>query len=283
MKNPLPLLLALASTALANDTALHDGRFGPEPLDATNGAESAVRMEREHLEISFGAQFTEVHCTFTFRNTRPDGAIEHLVGFPDIGAACDEMKRREPTHADTLNERVNTSRLTNVRTFVNGRKAGTELRFGDVKPGGDTDGTTVWSFDDQSGVRAWHVVRVTFTAQKEVTVERRYRVQNGTSALGVAFFDYTTATGGVWQGSIGRLQADITLRDGLTVGGLVWPGAKMAGGQLIGDEEKFATHPARDAWQVLDETHVRLVWNDFEPRAQKDRRGFSLSRPFHGW
>ena len=156
MKNPLPLLLALASTALANDTALHDGRFGPEPLDATNGAESAVRMEREHLEISFGAQFTEVHCTFTFRNTRRDGAI-------------------------------------------------------------------------------------------------------------------------------GRLQADITLRDGLKVGGLVWPGAKMAGGRLVGDEEKFATHPARDAWQVLDETHVRLVWNDFEPRTQKDRRGFSLSRPFHGW
>lgn len=283
MKHLFPLMLAIAGAAIANDTSLHDGRFGPEPLDANGGAESPVRMECEHLEMSFGYRFTDVRCTFTFRNTQADGAIEQLVGFPDIGAACKEMQRRDSKHADVLGERVNTAPLSDVRTFLNGQEAKAELRYGDVKPGGDTDGTTVWSFDRKSGVRAWHVVRATFPAGQAVTIERRYRVQNGASALGVAFFHYTTATGGVWYGSIGRLQADVMLRDGMKVADLVWPGAKVHGEKLEGELATFATQPARSDWMVLDDTHLRLVWTDFEPRTEKNHRGFSLSRPFHGW
>lgn len=280
---PLLLFLLFSTCAHANDTALHDGRFGPEPLDAADGRESPVRMEREHIQVDFGYQFTAVHATFTFRNTLADGIVEHLVGFPDIGAACDEMKRRYPDKAAVISESVNTTRILDLKTFVNGKEEKTTLNFGEVKPGGDTDGTTVWSFDKKSGVRAWHVLHVAFPAGKEMTIERHYRVQNGASALGVAFFHYTTATGGVWNGTIGRLQVDVSLGDGLKAGQIVWPGAKVGRNVLDNEDAIYATHPLRDEWQLVDDTHLRLVWSDFDPRTQKHRRGFGISRAFHGW
>ncbi|MHA3772323.1 hypothetical protein ACXR0O_12385 [Verrucomicrobiota bacterium sgz303538] len=280
MYKPILILLAGSLPLLANDTSLHDGRFGPEPLGET---ESPVRMVAEHIEVAFGYQYTDVHCTFTFRNTLKDQAVEQLVGFPDIGAAVHEMGRREPERADAIGETVNTSEIRQMRTSVNGKPVQSVLKFGEVNPGTDTDGTAVWSFDRKHGVRAWYTMQVNFPSGEDVTVERRYRVQNGASALGVAFFCYTTATGGVWNGSIGRLQADVTLRDGLTVDQLLWPGAKVHEGKLVGDSLEFATKPARKEWQVRDAKHLRLVWKDFEPRTEKNRRGFSLSRPFHGW
>ncbi len=279
----LLVILTLTIAAHGNDTALHDGRFGPEPLDAADGRESPVRMEHEHIQVDFGYQFTIVHATFTFRNTHADGIVEHLVGFPDIGAACDEMKRRDPDKAAVISESVNTARILDLKTFVNGKEEKAALKLGDVKPGGDTDGTTVWSFDKNSGVRAWHVLQVAFPAGKDVTVERHYRLQNGASALGVAFFHYTTATGAVWNGTIGRLQVDVSLDDGLKAGQIVWPGAKVGRNVLDDEDAIYATQPPHDEWQMVDDTHLRLVWSDFDPRNQKHRRGFSLSRPFHGW
>ena len=275
------LFLAVSLPALANDTSLHDGRFGPEPL---GNVESPVRMVAEHIEVGFGYKDTDVHCTFTFRNTLKDRAVEQLVGFPDVGAAADEMGRREPDRAGTIHELVNTSAIQLMRTVVGGKPVKSVLRFGKVKPGTDVDGTAVWSHDHKSGVRAWYTMKVNFPPGEDVIIERRYRVQNGTTALGAAFFHYTTATGGVWNGPIGRLQADITLRDGLTADQLLWPGAKVVDNErLVGDSLQFATNPPREEWQVLDAKHLRLVWNNFEPGTEKNRRGFSLSRPFHGW
>jgi hypothetical protein len=270
-------ILALSSAARANDTALHDGRFGPEPLDAAAGRESPVRMEREHIQVDFGYQFTVVHAAFTFHNTHADGIVEHLVGFPDIGAACDEMKRRDPDRAAVISERVNTTRILDLKTLVNGKEEKATLTLGDVKPGGDTDGTTVWSFDKKTGVRVLHALRVAFPAGKYVTIERHYRVQNGASALGVAFFHYTTATGGVWNGSIGRLQVDVSIGDGLKAGQIVWPGAKVGRFVLDNEDAIYATQPPPGEWQFVDDTHLRLVWSDFDPRTQKHRRGFGLS------
>lgn len=274
-------LLSLGS--LANDTALHDGRFGPEPVDSSTGTESSVRMVREHIQVRFGYQYSEVHCTFVFRNTA-EAAVEHMVGFPDIGAACVEMMRREPAHAEAIKERVNTSRLQNLQTRVDGKLVDTTLQFGNVMPGADADGTAVWTFDKQSGVRAWHVVRTSFAPGKDVTIERRYRLANATSALGVAFFEYTTATGAPWHGTIGKLEVDVTLSDeGLTADGLVWLGAHVGNTALVDDLARFTTQPSRSGWQVSDNTHLRLVWTDFEPRTEKNRRGFTLARTFHGF
>jgi hypothetical protein len=280
MHRPLLLFLASAASLLANDTSLHDGRFGPEPL---NGAESPVRMVAEHIKVDFGYRYTDVHCAFTFRNTLQDRAVEQLVGFPDVGAALDEMNRREPEHADSVSERVNTSRIRKMRTLVNGRTVKSQLQFGDARRGGKEEGTAVWSFNGKHGVRAWHTMRVNFPAGQDVTIERKYSIQNGTSALGVAFFQYTTATGGVWKGTIGNLRVDVTLRDGLTADQLVWPGAKIGKQTLDGELVEFATAPSRKSWQVSDPKHLRLEWANFEPRTQPDHRGFSLSRPFKGW
>jgi hypothetical protein len=277
MKTSFLLFLA-ATTALANDTSLHDGRFGPEPL---GGGESPVRMMTEHIEVEFGYKNTDVHCTFVFRNTGKKGTVEQLVGFPDIGAAVDEAQRREPD--SVIKQSVNTTGIRNLRTFVDGKAVKSVLRLNEAKTGNDPDGTVVWATNKKSGLRAWHTMRVNFPAGQDVTIERRYRVQNGTSALGVAFFHYTTATGAVWKGTIGRLQADVTLRDGLTVDDLKWPGAEVIGDRLEGDFAKYATQPKRTQWQVIDKNHLRMVWTDFEPREQEDRRGFGLSRPFHGW
>ena len=286
MKNP-PLLLALLVAGTrglwANDTSLHDGRFGPTPL---SGRESPVRMVAEHIEVRFGYRESEVHCTFTFRNPRKQGIVEELVGFPDVGAAKDEIVRRHPEKKDLVSEFVNTARLSDMVTLVNGGRVKSEVKFEDLKNVDDGDSTTVWmpaaSEDSRAreGVRAWHVVRAKFPAGKNVTVERLYKAPNGTSALGVCFFNYTTSTGAPWKGTIGRMQTDVTLCDDITVDQLVWPGTPKLAKHLL---PKMGTWPPRKEWRVIDEHHLRLVWTDFEPRTQEDRRGFSLSRDFHGW
>jgi hypothetical protein len=87
----------------------------------------------------------------------------------------------------------------------------------------------------------------------------------------------------VWKGTIGQLRVDVTLRDGLTADQLVWPGAKIKGTGLDGEFLDIATMPARKSWQVLDPRPLHLEWTNFEPRTEPHRRGFHLSRPFHGW
>ena len=103
-----------------------------------------------------------------------------------------------------------------MRTFVNGVEQKSKLRYGWVK---EIDGidTPVEKPDKDTGLMAWHALEVTFSPGQDVTVERRYRTHSGEQVYGVHFFYYTTATGGVWQGTIGRLQADVTLKDGLKV------------------------------------------------------------------
>jgi hypothetical protein len=279
MKSPaiLPCLLSiLCVTARGNDTSLHNGRYGPEPLDTATGQESPVRMVAEQLEVQFGKRRTTVHCTFTFRNTRKSGTIEQLVGFPDTGAAEAELRRVSLRKGNPDPEIDRSAPLEHLRTWVNGRRVKSELRYGHTRPSDakDSEGTD-WMWDPaRESVRAWHTVSVTFPAGQDVTVERQYSVENGWAVGGIAFFGYTTATGGVWKSTIGRLQADVTLRDGITVDDLIWPGTKNFGEVVPAN---YRMSPGRSGWQVIDRTHLRMVWNDFEPRTQPNRRGFTLA------
>lgn len=276
------LLLALfaITTAGANDTALHDGRFGPESLGEK---ESPVRMVAEHIEVAFGYRYSKVHCTFTFRNMQASGTVEQLIGFPDAGAAAAKLAQEHPGVRDYIFESVMTSPLLDLRTLVDGQPHESSLKYVSVSGGAERDGTIAQLPNNRGGMRAWHTAVVQFPAGRDVTVERRYTLQNGTTMPPRAFFEYTTRTGAEWKGTIGRCQVDVTLLDELTADRLIWPRSKQDGEQAPGDTRRFAMSPPREEWQIVDPTHLRLVWTDFEPRTQVDRRGFCLSRPFHGW
>ncbi|MEA3211548.1 MAG: hypothetical protein QOE70_4605 [Chthoniobacter sp.] len=269
--------LAVAS-AVANDTSLHEGRWGPEPIGGTDGPESPVRMVREELRVEFGKETTDVEAKFTFCNTQAGPPVQQLVGFPDLGAADDEQLRRDREKDPKASfEGVNsTGPLLRMKTFVNGKPCPSELRYGAIAldknsfplPWRNRKGET-------TRLMAWHAVEVAFPAGEEVTIERRYRVKNGWQIYNIAFFSYTTATGGVWQGTIGQMTADVFLQDGLKVGDLAWDDSTLPKHQRGGI---LMEPPSRRAWQVVSPTHVRLTWKDFEPRTEVEHRGFTVAR-----
>lgn len=272
------ILCLVAASAVGNDTSLHEGRWGPEPIGGTEGPESPVRMVREVLHVDFGKKTTDVEAKFTFRNTQAGAPVKQLVGFPDVGAAEDEQLRRDKEKNPKASfEYVNsTGPLLRMKTLLNGRLHPSELRYGAIAldknsfpmPWRDRKGET-------TRLMAWHALEVEFPADKDVTIERRYRVKNGWQIFDVAFFDYTTATGGVWQGTIGQMTADVYLQDGLKVSDLAWRDAALPKDQRGGI---VMVPGARRAWQVVSPTHLRLTWKDFEPRTEEARRGFTVAR-----
>ena len=250
----------IVSCALANDTAIHDGGDGPAPIGDRRGPESVIRMVREHLDISFGKEETTVRATFVFLNTKPDAPARQTVGFPDITAMAPNGSY---DGADF------TGPIKNLVTFVNGRERGSRQLRGRVN---HRDGIDEPAPAGEKGdfERIWHAIDVEFPVGKEVVIERRYRVTNGSSiaAAPERFFEYTTATGGVWKGTIGELIVDVTLSDGLIVDGLLWNNAPATG-----------VSPGRQDWRIQSPTKMQLIWKDFEPRTEPNHRGFRISCP----
>ena len=272
------ILCLVAASAVGNDTSLHEGRWGPEPIGGTEGPESPVRMVREVLHVDFGKKTTDVEAKFTFRNTQAGAPVKQLVGFPDVGAAEDEQLRRDKEKNPKASfEYVNsTGPLLRMKTYLNGKLHPSELRYGAIAL--DKNSFPMpWRARGAETTRlmAWHAMEVEFPADKDVTIERRYRVKNGWQIYRIAFFNYTTATGGVWQGTIGQLTADVYLQDGLKVGDLAWDDAALPKHQRGGI---IMVPESRKAWQVVSPTHVRLTWEDFEPRTDEARRGFTVAR-----
>jgi hypothetical protein len=253
---PALLLCLFASCAFANDTALHDGNDGPAPIGGKRGSESVIRMVREHLDITVGRDKTEVRAKFVFSNTRDDATARQTVGFPDRTAMA-----AEGTFTSDFS-----GPIERLRTFVNGKERKSRRLRGWMH---ERDGFDEPARPGEKGAfeRVWHAIDVEFPVGKEVTIERRYRVPNGGSVANPAqhFFEYTTATGGVWKGNIGELVADVTMADGLSVEKLLWEPDGMA--------------PGRKHWQVLSPKKLRLVWKNFEPRTQKNRREFRVAWP----
>jgi hypothetical protein len=269
-------LLAATSHLSANDTALNEGAYGPAPVGGLHGPESVIRMQSEELHIVFGKKWTEVDAKFVFRNTKKNTAAVQIVGFPDIGAAQVEARRRDPKGEKIFaveQETPLTGVLRDMHTFVNGAEQMSKLRYGWVKEVDGVD-TPVEKPDEHTGLMAWHALEVTFPPGQDVIIERRYRTHSGSQVYGIHFFYYTTATGGGWQGTIGRLQADVILKDGLKVDDLAWRGGKLP--RIQSGEGALVTTPNRKEWQILSPTQLRLVWDNFEPRTEKNRRGFYI-------
>lgn len=268
MSRRLPWLVLVAlvvgTPAYADDTALNDGAYGPEPVGGgITGHESVIRMASEHLDLRMGTKTDSVVARFVFRNTLAGQTARQLVGFPDTAAAGDEAGRRSTkAHSVFAWEDGNAAGpLRGMQTFIDGKPVVSTLRYGYVK-NDDSAGGYGWrpGTPKDGALMAWHAVWVDFPAGKDVVIERRYYTAVGSNVLGQHLMDYVVATGGIWHGTIGELVADVTLADGLTVRDLAW-GLKL--------EEGRTTYPPRNEWQVVSPTHLRLHWHDFEPRTSK--------------
>jgi len=261
----LLLLILLAPAVLANDTALHEGGSGPEPIGGgLKGSESVIQMVSERLTIQFGRDYTEVTARFVFKSTKKNAPARQLVGFPDLGAARAEAGRRKEA---TVYEGDLNGPLENLQTSINGKSVTATLRYGYIKESNDSPGWRAGKAGDT--LMAWYAVPIVFPPDAEVVVERNYRAPNGSNANGQKFFEYITHTGGVWQGRIQKLVALVTLTDGLTIKDLAWKTVKT-------EDYLPASYPPKAEWQIQSPNQLSLTWLNFEPRADKNRSGFGI-------
>lgn len=271
----LPLLavftMVIPGASRADDSAMNEGAYGPEPRGGTKGDESIIRMESERITVKFGRKTSEVTARFVFRSYKPKEPARQLVGFPDYGAANKEGDRRDPKGEAPWRGDLNVSgELQNMHTFVDGKEVESKLDYGFVimdedagwKPGTPKDGVLM----------AWHTMWVDFPPDKDVVIERRYKVDNGEMVGGISMFEYITATGANWRGTIGQMDVDVTL-DGWTVDDIAW---KTGGKKKQIFESGPFTVPDKKAWKIVSPTHLQFIWKDFEPRTDKDRRSFNL-------
>ncbi|MBK1834613.1 hypothetical protein [Roseibacillus ishigakijimensis] len=182
----LALLFLLPLSLLANDTAMHDGGAGPEPVGWTSGEESVVRMVREEITVEMNPIDSAVHCRFVFVNEKKNGVATQQLGFPDI--------TRSQQDGDIMGA------ISEMRSFVNGQEVETSLVSKELA---------------DFGKQTWHVITAQFPPGEEVIVERRFRTANGATAGGPHFFGYTTQTGGNWHGRIAKGTFTVHLAEGM--------------------------------------------------------------------
>ena len=250
---------------------MNEGAYGPEPRGGTVGEESVIRMESETITVKFGPERSQVVARFVFRSYKPKDPARQLVGFPDFGAAHEEADRRDPKGDAPWQPQENTSGpLQNLHTFVDGKEVESRLDYGYVQ----TTEEAGWKpgTPENGELMAWHTMWVEFPPGKDVVVERRYTVTNGAMVGGISMFEYVTATGANWRGTIGQMDVDVTL-EGWTTDDIAW---KTGGKKPQIYEGGPYTAPDRKAWKILSPTHLQFTWKNFEPRTDKDRRGFSL-------
>ncbi len=234
------LLLFLIPAAWANDTAMHDGGSGPEPVGWKKDVESIIRMVREEVEVEMNPYDSAVTCRFIFVSGKKDAPAVQFLGFPDI-------TRSSEYEGDTMGP------LRDMRTFVNGREVKSNL----VSKRLETDGTWTDLAEPDPPCETWHVVKVSFPPGEEVVVERRFRTDNGQTAGGPVFFGYTTETGGNWHGTIGHGKFIVHLAEGMQAA-------------------KLATEPAI-GWRRSDDGRtLTLEWKNFEPRTEPERTWWSV-------
>ena len=63
--------VAVCGPARADDSAMNEGAYGPEPRGGTAGTESIIRMESEQITVRFGKKTSEVTARFVFRSYKP--------------------------------------------------------------------------------------------------------------------------------------------------------------------------------------------------------------------
>jgi len=261
MNRLLPLFLALP--LFANDTMINSGAHGPAPLGEFEGDESVIRMVEESIHIRFGKEESEVTCRFTFRSGKKEGDAKQVVGFPDF-----------------IDTETDTGSIREMQTFIDGRKVEAKKQRGwfyadEWSTPKSGLGESPTELPAESVTKAdFYSVDVVFPAGKDVIIERRYVASNGGNTMNNTTFGYTTHTGAVWQGSIGKAEFRVTL-DGWTVDDLAFEDGK----QKRKPREQFGPWCAPNLveWKVVSPTELAMTWKDFEPAVHKTRRGLLLS------
>jgi hypothetical protein len=249
----LPLLLTLPLAA--NDSGINAAADSPLPVGAFAGEESVIRMVSEKIDITFGRETSRVHCVFVFRNTRKSGDAKQTVGFPDF--------------IDTGGD---VGRIISMRSKVNGKEVEAEIKRGHFITTMDMPRAVLGETNDLRASADFHCIDVTFPADEDVVIEREYTVENGGSVMHDTRFSYTTLTGAIWQGTIGRAEFSVTL-DGWTIDDLAFED----GPQKI-EPRRQATFCSvnKSEWKIESPTKMSLVWENFEPAVHLSRRGISL-------
>ena len=242
---------------MANDTAVNAAASGPEALGEFVNEESIIRMESEIIDIIFGRKESKVHCRFVFRSGKTTGDAVQTLGFPD-----------HPDEEQDVGAILKmTTKVDGVEVAVKkekgwcGRGPNSQARLGTPPPG------------VEASVTDYHTMVVKFPPDRDVIVEREYTASNGGSVRGESTFDYTTRTGGIWRGTIGRAEFRVTL-DGWTVDDLAFED----GPQKIQPWAQLSySSPNRSEWKVVSPTELKLVWENFEPAVHHSRRYINLT------
>jgi hypothetical protein len=251
-------LLAFAGIACGNDTSVNAGGSNPQPVGEFKGDESVVRMVSEKIDITFGKKISKVHCRFVFRSTKAKGDAKQILGFPDLVGEQDSGPIRSMiTKIDgvEVKGKVESGYFTNEDFIPRGALG--------KPPHADMVITEA----------SYHTVSVTFPPDKDVIVERIYTVDNGGSVEGNTTFGYTTLTGAIWNGTIGKAEFTVTL-DGWTIDDLVFED----GPQKVPPLSQYVySSPNKSEWKIESPTKLSLVWENFEPAVHKTRRGIFLT------
>ncbi len=237
----------------ANDAAINDGAEGPEPIGWRSGTESIIQMKSEHLAIHFGVKKTKVIAQFTFLSHKKGGSAIQKLGFPNAS--------RSELEGDIIGP------IENLVSRVNGRTVEAELVEGYykeiVKPDGSifrekVDKPKDGNYSESIRKHAWYVIEVEFPEGEEVVIEREYDCPTGIDTSMNAFFIYETRTGGAWKDEIEKLTAEVTFDSDVYM--------------------EYVSFNPKDNWTwSKDRTKASLIWENFEPRTDEERRYFEIS------
>jgi len=273
------ILAFLCATASADETLMNLGVDPPQPLRREC---KYVRMKAERLRFYFSWDETRVEAEFDLENLN-DGREMLTVGFPDdalVRAYMETLTNEEALQKGISWEHehyvyLDTAGVKPYRDFTTWVDApdnvveGTVYKFEKRDEARKIESGTLSTEAEWSGVwtkgevALWHCTKLRWEPHETITIGHTYTADNGWIGVGCGqpYYYYLLATGANWAGTIGRAKVDLYLEGGMTIEDLALGDPPCAGYD--------DANPQLDGWEVVSPTHLRLVWEDFDPVEKK--------------